>query len=507
VKVIQLTPQDNVAVLVEPGKKGDHVDNIDDLVLQEDIPQSHKITLTDIKQGEPIRRYGVVLGYALHDFPKGSWINETSLKLPPSPALDALRANPDFKEPENIRAPKTPYFMGYANDPSFSEYSGTRNILAIHTTVQCVIGIVNAAIVKIKNQLMAKYPNVDDVIAINHQYGCGVAINAENAEIPINGLRNLLHHPNFGGQIMCVSLGCEKLTPQMLLQDQCTPDNLVILQAQHGFKGMIDAIFNMADKKLAKLNERKRTKQPLDKLLIGLQCGGSDAFSGVSGNTSVGYAADMLVKAGATVMFSEVSEVRDGVEFIANRITSPETCNVFKQQVSWYDNYLAKGKVDRSANPSPGNKKGGLSTIVEKSMGSIAKSGSLEVKEVLTPGGIPTKHGMIFAATPASDLVCGTMQMCSGATLQVFVTGRGTPYGLAALPVLKVCTRNELKEKWPDVIDINTGSVLTDDTSIEDMGESICDTILNVASGTDKPFTEQYGIYNDICLFNPAPIT
>ncbi|KRL46077.1 hypothetical protein FD01_GL000530 [Lacticaseibacillus manihotivorans DSM 13343 = JCM 12514] len=114
---------------------------------------------------------------------------------------------------------------------------------------------------------------------------------------------------------------------------------------------------------------------------------------------------------------------------------------------------------------------------------------------------------MIFAATPASDLVCGTMQMCSGATLQVFVTGRGTPYGLAALPVLKVCTRNELKEKWPDVIDINTGSVLTDDTSIEDMGESICDTILNVASGTDKPFTEQYGIYNDICLFNPAPIT
>ncbi|MFD1484480.1 UxaA family hydrolase [Lacticaseibacillus baoqingensis] len=506
-KVIQLTPQDNVAVLVEPGKKGDRVDNIPDLVLQEDIPQSHKITLEDVKKGEPIRRYGVVLGYALKDFPKGSWINETSLKLPASPALDALHANPDFKEPQNIRPVKQNYFMGFANDPEFSEYSGTRNILAIHTTVQCTIGIVNAAIKKIKQDLMQKYPNVDDVIAINHQYGCGVAINAENADIPINSLRHLLHHPNFGGQIMCVSLGCEKLTPQMLLGDYCQPENLVILQEQHGFKGMIDAIYNMADKKLAKLNQRTRTKQPLSKLLIGLQCGGSDAFSGVSGNTSVGYAADMLVKAGATVMFSEVTEVRDGVQFIANRITTPETCEKFKEQVGWYDDYLAKAKVDRSANPSPGNKKGGLSTIVEKSMGSIAKSGSLEIKEVLTPGEIPSKHGMIFAATPASDLVCGTEQMCSGATLQVFVTGRGTPYGLAALPVLKVCTRNELKEKWHDVIDINTGSVLTDDTSIQDMGESICNTILKVAGGTQKPFTEQYGIYNDICLFNPAPNT
>ncbi|WP_461225510.1 UxaA family hydrolase [Lacticaseibacillus suihuaensis] len=506
-KVIQLTPQDNVAVLVAAGHRGDAVDGHPGLVLQEDIPQSHKVTLEDVGKGEPIRRYGVVLGYALRDYPKGSWINETSLRLPKSPALDALRANPDFKSPTDIREPKQDFFMGYANDPAFSPFAGTRNILAIHTTVQCVIGIVNAAIAKIKQDLLPQFPHVDDVIAINHQYGCGVAINAENAEIPIHALQNLVHHPNFGGEIMCVSLGCEKLQPTMLLQENCTEDNLVILQAQHGFKGMIDAIVKMAAVKLARLDARRRTPQPLSKLLIGLQCGGSDAFSGVSGNPSVGYAADMLVRAGATVMFSEVSEVRDGVPFIANRITSPETCETFKQQVSWYDDYLAKGNVDRSANPSPGNKKGGLSTIVEKSMGSIAKSGSQEIQEVLVPGGIPTKRGMIFAATPASDLVCGTMQMCSGATLQVFVTGRGTPYGLAALPVLKVCTRNELKAKWPDVIDINTGSVLTAGTSIQDMGESICDTILSVASGTTKPFTEQYGIYNDICLFNPTPNT
>lgn len=503
-KVIQLTNKDNVAVLVQAGKRGEHVDGLD-ITLQEDIPQSHKITLVDIPKGEPIIRYGVVLGYALKDTKKGSWINEDSLRLPPSPVLASLKANPDFKETDDIRRPKVTTFDGFSN--THSEFSGTRNILAIHTTVQCVIGIVNAALKKIKEELLASYPNVDDVIVINHQYGCGVAINAENANIPINGLRNLLKHPNFGGEIMCVSLGCEKLTPQMLLGDDCTPENLVILQEQNGFQGMIDAIYDMAKIKLEHLNKRTRTPQPISKLLIGLQCGGSDAFSGISGNPSVGYAADMLVKAGATVMFSEVTEVRDGVQFIAHRITDNATCEKFKDEISWYDDYLEKGKVDRSANPSPGNKKGGLSTIVEKAMGSIAKSGSLEIQQVLSPGEIPTKHGMIFAATPASDLVCGTMQMCSGATLQMFITGRGTPYGLAALPVVKVCTRTDLKEKWHDVIDINTGSVLTDGTSIADMGEQICDTILNVASGREKPFTEQFGIYNDVCLFNPAPIT
>lgn len=504
IKSVKLTDKDNVAVLVQNGKKGDILQN--GIVLKEDIPQSHKVALIYLPKGQEVIRYGVVLGYTLHPVKQGEWIDETMLELPKSPDLDSLQPNPDFKEPENIRLPKELTFEGYTNE--HSEYAGTRNILAIHTTVQCVIGVVNVAVKKIKEELLPKYPNVDDVVVINHQYGCGVAINAEDADIPINGLKNLIWHPNFGGELIAVSLGCEKLTPQMMLPEElCTSDNLIVLQDYAGFMAMMEALFTMADKKLAKLNQRERSPQPLSKLLIGLQCGGSDAFSGVSGNTSVGYAADMLVNAGATVMFSEVTEVRDGVQFIAKRITTPETCDKLRSEMSWYDHYLEKNKVDRSANPTPGNKKGGLSNIVEKAMGSIAKSGHMEIKQVLSPGEIPTEHGMIFAATPASDLVCGTMQMCSGATLQVFVTGRGTPYGLAALPVIKLCTRTDLHDKWHDIIDINTGAVLTEGKSIEDMGEEVCNFILDVASGRKHPFTEQYGIHNDICLFNPAPIT
>ena len=246
---------------------------------------------------------------------------------------------------------------------------------------------------------------------------------------------------------MVVGLGCEKFTVDMLLdQADISPENVIILQELKGFDAMVDALMKMADKKLAILNQRKRVTLPLSKLCIGMQCGGSDAFSGVTANPSAGYAADMLVKGGATVLFSEVTEVRDGVHYLAERCISPEVRDKLAAEMRWYDNYLAEGEVDRSANPTPGNKKGGLCNIVEKAMGSIAKSGTSPIVEVLSPAEKPGRHGLIYAATPASDIVCGPCQLASGITVQVFMTGRGTPYGLAAAPVIKVCSRNEMKE-------------------------------------------------------------
>ena len=173
----------------------------------------------------------------------------------------------------------------------------------------------------------------------------------------------------------------------------------------------------------------------------------------------------------------------------------------------YFNAYLDEGDVDRSANPTPGNKKGGLSNIVEKAMGSIAKSGTSPIVEVLSPAERPTKHGMIYAATPASDIVCGPCQLASGIGLQVFMTGRGTPYGLAAAPVIKVCSRNEMKEQWPDLIDVNAGPIATGEKTIAQVGEEMFNLILDVASGVKKPFAEQYKIHNFLCIFNPAPIT
>ena len=500
--LVKINEADNVAIAVQEIKAGTEVEK--DLIARQDIPQAHKIALTKIPAGEPVIRYGVILGYAMNDIEKGDWINEFMLELATPPSVD------DMEYATNIVTdlPEAPVktFEGYRNPNG--GYAGTRNILGISTTVQCVTGVLNVAVKRIREELLPKYPNVDAVVPINHAYGCGVAINAPEAEIPIRALRNLVKHPNFGGQVMVVSLGCEKLTVERLLdKEDISSENVIVLQEQKGFDAMIRAIMEMADKKLAILNKRKRETLPLSDLCIGMQCGGSDAFSGVSTNPSAGYAADMLVNAGATVMFSEVTEVRDGVHYIAQRCVNKEVCDKLAAEMKWYDHYLEEGQVDRSANPTPGNKKGGLCNIVEKAMGSIAKSGTSPIVEVLSPAERPTKKGLIYAATPASDIVCGPSQLASGITLQVFMTGRGTPYGLAAAPVIKVCSRNEMKEMWQDLIDVNAGPAATGEADISQVGTELFNKIIAVASGKEQSFAEKYQLHNDLCIFNPAPIT
>ena len=499
---IQINPRDNVAIAVQAVPAGTEL--MPGVVTLSDIPQGHKVALHDIPKDCDIIRYGVTLGYALDYIPKGSWINEHMLRLPTPPGLDDMPWGVNLRR-ELPEAPRRTW-LGYRNPEG--GYAGTRNILGIQTTVQCVQGVLDVAVERIRRELLPKYPNVDDVVAINHAYGCGVAISAPEAKIPIRALRNLCHHPNFGGELMVVALGCEKLTPDMLVDpENNTPENVIVLQDNPGFEANIRAIMDMAEKKLAKLNARRREELPLSELLVGMQCGGSDAFSGVTANPAAGYAADMLVGAGGTVLFSEVTEVRDGVHLIAERCVSAEVRDKLAAEMRWYDSYLLEGNVDRSANPTPGNKKGGLSNIVEKAMGSIAKSGSSPIVEVLSPAERPTKHGEIFAATPASDIVCGPCQLASGIGLQVFMTGRGTPYGLAAAPVIKVCSRNEMKRQWPDLIDVCAGPIATGEKTIEEVGVELFDLILDVASGLKKPWAERHGIHNFLCIFNPAPIT
>ena len=501
--VIRIKEADNVAVAVHDLPAGAQV--LPGLIALDPIPQAHKIALTDILAGGEIVRYGVVLGYAKSNIPAGSWINEHMLTLPQSPSVDDMPWGTALVKPEDLPQPPRTTWMGYRNKTG---PAGTRNLLGIVTTVQCAAGVVKAAVERIKAQLLPKYPNVDGVVAVTHPYGCGVAIKAREAHIPIRAVTNVIRHPNFGGEVMVVGLGCEKLTFDMVLPpEDITPDNTLTLQDCPGHNAMMDAILAMADKKLQKLNQRRREELPLSQLLIGMQCGGSDAFSGVTANPSAGYAADMLVRGGATVMFSEVTEVRDGVHMLAARCVSPEVRDKLAAEMRWYDAYLDAGGVDRDANPTPGNKKGGLANIVEKAMGSIAKSGTSPIVEVLSPAEKPTKHGLIFAATPASDIVCGPSQVASGIGLQVFMTGRGTPYGLDIAPVIKVCSRNEMKDHWFDMIDISAGAVATGEKTIAEVGTEIFHFILDVASGTKQPWSDQHGFHNDMCIFNPAPIT
>lgn len=501
--IVKINDNDNVAVAIFDLEAGTEI--LPGLKTLDPIPQAHKIALCDIPKGGDIIRYGVVLGYAKDFIGAGHWISEHMLDLPDSPKLDNLPWGTDVKKYEDLPAPVRTTWLGYPNE---NGPAATRNLLGIVTTVQCAAGVLKVAVERIKKELLPKYPNVDGVVAVTHPYGCGVAINAPEAKVPIRAITNLIRHPNFGGEIMVVGLGCEKLTyDRVLPNEDITPDNVLTLQDYAGHDAMMQAILDMADKKLQKLNLRTRQELPLSDLVIGMQCGGSDAFSGITANPSAGYAADMLVRGGGTVLFSEVTEVRDGVQMLAARCISEEVRDRLAEEMRWYDEYLAMGGVGRDANPTPGNKAGGLANIVEKAMGSIAKSGTSPIVEVLSPAEKPTKRGLIYAATPASDIVCGPCQVASGIGLQVFMTGRGTPYGLEISPVIKICSRNEMKSHWFDLIDISAGEVATGKKTIAEVGTEIFNFILDVASGIRVPYSDQYGFHNDMCIFNPAPIT
>jgi galactarate dehydratase len=389
---------------------------------------------------------------------------------------------------------------------------GTRNILALTTTVQCVAPTVEIAAERIRRELLPRYPGVDDVVALVHSYGCGVAIDAPGAAIPIRTLRNLASNPNLGGETLVVGLGCEKLEPDRLFPPggewAARGENLVSLQddKHHGFEEMVAAILEEAEKRLAVLDRRQRVACHASDLVVGLQCGGSDAFSGVTANPAVGHAADLLVRAGATVIFSEVTEVRDAAHLVTPRCNSENVARDFIREMRWFDDYLRLGGADRSANTSPGNKRGGLANIVEKAMGSVAKSGSSALMAVTAPGERVKTNGLVFAATPASDFVCGTLQLAAGMNVHVFTTGEGTPYGLAMAPVIKVASRTTLAHQWPDLIDLDAGRVATGDATIESVGRELFDLILDVASGR-RPCAEKLRLHNALALFNPGPVT
>jgi galactarate dehydratase len=206
-------------------------------------------------------------------------------------------------------------------------------------------------------------------------------------------------------------------------------------------------------------------------------------------------------------MFSEVTEVRDAIHLLTAKASTPEVARALIREMGWYDEYLSRGGVDRSANPSPGNKKGGLANIVEKALGSVAKAGSSAIVAVAAPGERVTAKGLVFAATPASDFICGTLQLAAAMNMHVFTTGRGTPYGLAMAPVIKVASRSTLAQRWHDLIDIDAGRIATGEATIEEVGWEIFRLILEVASGNKVTWADHWGLHNDFALFNPGPVT
>ena len=494
VAYIQTHPRDNVAIVVAP----------EGFQAAERVPQAHKLALTDFESGAPIFRYGHVIGWANRAIAKGAWVRPEMINAPTAPSLDSLdlaSAIPSTQPPLDGFS-----FEGYRNADGSA---GTRNILGITTTVQCVAPTVDYTVRRLKAEVLPRYPNVDDIVAVSHSYGCGVAIDAPGAEIPIRTLRNISLHANLGTSPLVVSLGCEKLQPERLFANHLPlldPPNLIRLQSLGGFAATVSAMMEAAERRLAVLDRRRRETLPASELVVGLQCGGSDAFSGITCNPAVGFAADLLVRAGATVLFSEVTEVRDAIHLLTPRSATPQVARDLIREMRWYEDYLARGSADRSANPTPGNKRGGLANIVEKALGSIAKSGTSAINAVASHGEKVVAKGLVFAATPASDFICGTLQLAS-MNLHIFTTGEGSPYGLSLVPVIKVSSRTALAERWHDLIDIDAGGIATGQSTTEEVGWQIFRWALDVASGRKRTWAERWGLGNTLTPFNPAPVT
>lgn len=506
---IRVNPGDNVAIIVDPDGAAIGAQLPGGITARERIPQSHKIALADFALGEPILRYGQAIGYANRVIPVGCWVREDLIEMPLPPALDQLLLSTAVPSPLPALSGYT--FEGYRNSDGST---GTRNILGIATTVQCVAPTVEYAARRIKAELLPRFRNVDDVVAVTHSYGCGVAINAPGAAIPIRTLGHISLHANIAARPLVVSLGCEKMQPALLFSNDfpvlesgvLQPTNVIRLQDHRGFAEMVALIMEAAEKRLAVLDRRRRHTCPASDLVVGLQCGGSDAFSGVTCNPAVGVAADLLVRAGATVMFSEVTEVRDAIHLLTPRAETPDVARALIREMQWYDDYLAGGRADRSANTTPGNRRGGLANIVEKALGSVAKAGSTAIRAVASHGEKVTAKGLVFAATPASDFICGTQQLGS-MNMHVFTTGEGSPYGLALVPVIKVSSRTALAEKWHDLIDIDAGRIATGQVTVEEVGMDLFQFILDAASGRRKTWAEQWGLANALAPFNPGPVT
>lgn len=502
---IRINESDNVVIVIKPeGLKKQEPWSGNKMAL-EHVPMGHKLACLNIEQGDPIIRYGVTIGFAKVSIKAGAWVSNSKISMPEPPSLKNL---PQPGTELYTAEPLTGYnFEGYRNK---NGSVGTRNVLGIATSVHCVAGLAGHLATLVKKELLQKYPNVDDVVPINHTYGCGVAIESPLAQIPVRTLRNIIDNPNFGNQVMILGLGCEKLRPEQLIGEVNSNQSQILYMQDtdnRGFSEILEAGLKMAEEHLSRLNHRKRETCPASKLVVGMQCGGSDGLSGITGNPVAGFASDLIVRAGGSVLFSEVTEVRDAAHVLAPRMTDKDVLDRFVGELKWYDDYLASGGADRSANTTPGNQKGGLSNVVEKALGSVVKSGTSPIVDVISPGEKVKKQGLSFVATPASDFICGTLQVAAGMNTHVFVTGRGTPYGLAMLPVVKVSTNSVLSKRWHDLIDIDAGEVALGLKTVEQKGWELFKYILDVASGKKQVACDRLKLHNDLVLFNPGPVT
>lgn len=485
--IVKINQNDNVAVALRPLNKGEVLQAAETAVtLMEDIPQGHKFALREIKSGEEVVKYGFRIGFAKEDIQPGQWVHVHNVKT----ALgDVLTYDYEPEGHQDVEPTEHTYFEGYRRTDG---KAGIRNEIWIIPTVGCVNSIAKALETAAKKFVGG---NVEDVIAFQHPYGCSQM--GDDQENTRKVLADMIHHPNAGG-VLVLGLGCENSNIPVLMDYIGAYDEqrVKFLQCQDVEDEMEEAM-KLIGELAAYAGAFSREKIDASELIIGMKCGGSDGLSGITANPVLGAFSDLLVSKGGTTILTEVPEMFGAETLLMNRCATPELFDKTVDLINNFKNYFTSHNQTIYENPSPGNKKGGISTLEDKSLGCTQKSGSALVKGVLEYGEPVKVKGLNLLSAPGNDLVAATALAVSGAHMVLFTTGRGTPFA-SPVPTVKISSNSKLAGHKNNWIDFNAGRMVEDKTK-EELAEELLGYVLEVASGR-KVKSEEAG-FHDMAIF------
>lgn len=477
-RALRLTDGDNIVVAVEPFKQGETANGVEAV---QRIPRGHKMAIEPIARDGAVVKYGQVIGFAKEDIAPGCWVHEHNVYV------HAFDRDYEFgvdARPTRYTAPeKRRTFQGFQR--ADGRY-GTRNYIAVLTSVNCSASASRFIADEInRSGVLDDYPNIDGIISLVHGTGCGLDTHGEAYELLRRTQWGFATNPNIGGVLM-VGLGCEAFQIPRWMQSYGITENetfrTLTIQEVGGTRKTVEAGVQAVRDMLPVVNEAVRTTAPASELTLALQCGGSDGYSGITSNPALGFAADLLVAEGGTAILSETPEIYGAEHLLMRRAASVEVGEKLAAQIRWWEDYTARHGMEMNNNPSPGNKAGGLTTILEKSLGAAAKGGSSDLTAVFHYAEQVTSKGLVFMDTPGYDPVSATGQVAGGANVLCFTTGRGSAFGCKPTPSIKLASNSYIYEKMNEDMDLNCGDIL-DGVALAQKGEEILQRVLAVASG------------------------
>ena len=476
---VRLDPADNVVTATRALEVGHAVAGTHTRAL---IPSGHKIATQDIPSGDPIRKYAQIIGYADGDIAAGDHVHTHNVAFRNTDAdyeyATDLRPIADVPEADKRS------FMGYRRA---NGAVGTRNYIAIVTSVNCSATAARMIAGHFTPEKLSAFPNVDGVVAFVHGTGCGMAGDGEGFEALQRVMWGYARHPNHAGVLM-VGLGCEMNQIDWLLEayglQQSTTFQVMNIQSVAGLRKTVELGIRKIEAMLPIANECRRTPCPASTLKVALQCGGSDAWSGITANPALGYACDLLAAQGGTGVLAETPEIYGAEHLLTRRAIDKQTGEKLVGLIRWWEDYTARNRGSMDNNPSPGNKAGGLTTILEKSLGAAAKGGTSPLMGVYKYAEPVTASGFTFMDSPGYDPASVTGQIAGGCNLVCFTTGRGSAFGSKPSPTIKIATNSAMAKRMHEDMDIDAGSILTEGVTVEEKGREIFELFLQVASGT-----------------------